>query len=47
MYAYLSIKAEMQREADDGVGEKARSSEAMRQNIEEVAWSAHRQRIRG
>lgn len=44
MWAYLSIKAEMQREADDGVGERARSSEAMRQSVEERAWAEHQAR---
>lgn len=44
MFSYLSIHAEMQREADDGVGERARSSETGRQSIEEQAWAAHQAR---
>ena len=47
MYSYLSIKADMQREADDGVGERARSSEAMRQTAEQAIWDAYQQRSRG
>ena len=44
MWAYVAIKAEMQRDADDGVGERARASEAMRQSVEERAWAAHQAR---
>lgn len=44
MYSYMAIKAEMQAEADDGVGERARSAEVARQSIEQAAWGAHQQR---
>jgi len=40
MFAYLSIKSDMQRENDGGVGERARSTESLRQNAESVAWAA-------
>lgn len=41
MFAYLEIKAELERENDDGVGERARVSEAARQSVEQTVWAAH------
>lgn len=41
MFSYLSIRAEMQRENDGGLGERARSTEADRQAAEAALWEAH------
>lgn len=40
MFAYLSIKSDMHRDNDGGVGERARSTETVRQNAEAAAWAA-------
>jgi hypothetical protein len=42
MFAYLSIRADTAR--DGGGGERARSTEAVRQDAEQAAWEAHRAR---
>jgi hypothetical protein len=39
MYALLSIRADTARDADGGIGERARSAEQIRQEAEQAAWS--------
>jgi hypothetical protein len=41
MFSYLSIRADMERADDRGLGERALSGEQLRQQAEQAAWEHH------